>query len=65
MLLMLFYYVQDTIMALQALSEYELFRSISPEANVIAEFTVPGKKDIVSLALENKKEKVETNLKVS
>ncbi|XP_038567629.1 complement C4-B-like [Micropterus salmoides] len=54
---------QDTIMALEALAEYELKRSVSPEANLIAEFTVPGKKDIVKLVLENKKEKVETDLK--
>nr|AIN76766.1 complement component 4 [Oplegnathus fasciatus] len=54
---------QDTIMALEALAEYELKRSVSPEANLIAEFTVPGKADIVRLALENKKERVETDLK--
>ncbi|XP_044063498.1 complement C4-B isoform X2 [Siniperca chuatsi] len=54
---------QDTIMALEALAEYELKRSVSPEANLIAEFTVPGKRDIVKLVLENKKEKVETDLK--
>ncbi|XP_033496481.2 complement C4-B [Epinephelus lanceolatus] len=54
---------QDTIMALEALAEYELKRSISPDANMIVEFTVQGRKDIVKLALENKKEKVETDLK--
>ncbi|XP_070767453.1 complement C4-B [Enoplosus armatus] len=54
---------QDTIMALEALSEYELKRSTSPEANLIAEFTVSGKKDIIKLVLANKKEKVETDLK--
>ncbi|KAF3691807.1 Complement C4 Complement C4 beta chain [Channa argus] len=54
---------QDTILALEALSEYELFRSTSPEANIIAEFTTPGKNDFVNLILENKKEKVETDLR--
>lgn len=58
------YHVQDTIMALEALAEYELKRSVSPEANLIAEFTVQGRIEIVKLALENKKEKVETDLKV-
>ncbi|XP_042345143.1 complement C4-B [Plectropomus leopardus] len=53
---------QDTIMALEALAEYELKRSVSPEANLIAEFTAQGKKDIIKLALKNKKEKVETDL---
>lgn len=52
-------------MALQALSEYELYATTRPEANVIAEFTVPGRKDIANLALENKNEKVERDLKVS
>lgn len=64
-MLLMFLPAQDTIMALEALAEYELKRSISPEANLIAEFTVPGKADIVKLALENKKEKVETDLQVS
>ncbi|XP_040901233.1 complement C4-B [Toxotes jaculatrix] len=53
---------QDTIMALEALAEYELKRSVSPEANLIAEFTVPGKRDIVRLTMQNK-EKVEADLK--
>lgn len=62
--MLLFYYrVQDTVVALEALAEYELKRSVSPEANLIAEFTVQGKTDIVKLALRNK-EKVETDLKV-
>lgn len=62
---MFYYSVQDTNMALQALSEYELYATTRPEANVIAEFTVPGRKDIVNLALENTNEKVERDLKVS
>ncbi|XP_032374181.1 complement C4-B [Etheostoma spectabile] len=53
---------QDTVVALEALAEYELKRSVSPETNLIAEFTVQGKTDIVKLALTNN-EKVETNLK--
>ncbi|XP_071324887.1 complement C4-B [Trachinotus anak] len=53
---------QDTVMALEALAEYELKRAISPEANLIVEFRVPGRNDIVTLALENK-EKAETDLK--
>lgn len=52
-------------MALQALSEYELFVATSPETNIIAQFTSPGKKDTASLALENKKQKVEIDLKVA
>ncbi|KAJ4930608.1 hypothetical protein JOQ06_024917 [Pogonophryne albipinna] len=54
---------QDTIMTLEALAEYELKRPASPEANLIAEFTVPGKRDIAKLTLNNKKERVETDLK--
>ncbi|KAI9536511.1 hypothetical protein NQZ68_032306 [Dissostichus eleginoides] len=54
---------QDTIMALEALAEYELKRNTSPEANLIAEFTVPGRRDIAKLTLKNKKERVETDLK--
>uniref|UniRef100_A0A3Q3II57 Complement 4B (Chido blood group) n=1 Tax=Monopterus albus TaxID=43700 RepID=A0A3Q3II57_MONAL len=54
---------QDTLMVLDALAEYELLRPISPEANIEAEFHVTGKKDIIKLALENKEERVETNLR--
>nr|SSC14281.1 Complement component 4 [Channa striata] len=54
---------QDTILALEALAEYELFMSISPEANIIAEFTVPGKNEFVNLELQNNNEKVETDLR--
>ena len=62
---MFYHHVQDTIMALEALAEYQLKRPVSSDANVLAEFTVPGsKKDIVKLELKNQ-EKVETNLKVS
>ncbi|XP_076594325.1 complement C4-B [Chaetodon auriga] len=54
---------QDTIMALEALAEYELKTHSSPDANLVAEFTVPGKTEILKLTLEKKKDKVETNLK--
>lgn len=58
------YHDQDTIIALEALSEYELKKPETPETNVIAEFSVPGRSDIVTLTLANKKEKVEGNLQV-
>ncbi|KAM8870828.1 complement C4-B isoform 2-T3 [Spinachia spinachia] len=54
---------QDTIMALEALAEYELKRPVRSEVNLLAKFTVQGKNDIVQLVLANKKEKVETDLK--
>ncbi|XP_070823248.1 complement C4-B [Chaetodon trifascialis] len=54
---------QDTIMALEALAEYELKTHSSPDANLIAEFTVPGRTEILKLTLEKKKDRVETNLK--
>nr|XP_019949090.1 PREDICTED: complement C4-A-like [Paralichthys olivaceus] len=53
---------QDTIMALEALAEYELKRPGYPDSNIIAEFTVPGRKELVKLELVNR-EKVETDLK--
>ncbi|XP_034466750.1 complement C4-B isoform X1 [Hippoglossus hippoglossus] len=53
---------QDTIMALEALAEYQLKRPVSSDTNLLAEFTVPGKNDIVKLVLVNQ-EKVETSLK--
>lgn len=52
-------------MALESLSEYELSRPPTPEINAKAEFTVQGRGEIVKLALENKRERVETDLKVS
>ncbi|XP_041797665.1 complement C4-B [Chelmon rostratus] len=55
---------QDTMMALEALAEYELKRDTSPDANLIAEFRVSGKTEILKLALEKKKDKVETDLKI-
>ncbi|XP_017282054.1 complement C4-like [Kryptolebias marmoratus] len=53
---------QDTVMALEALSEYELKRP-RPDGKIKAELTVPGKTEIVTLALQNRKEKVEADLK--
>ncbi|XP_020493080.2 complement C4-B [Labrus bergylta] len=54
---------QDTVMALEALAEYELKRPVTPEASLNAVFTSPGKRDILKLQLENKKDKVEKDLK--
>ncbi|XP_060936453.1 complement C4-B [Limanda limanda] len=53
---------QDTLMAMEALAEYQLGRPVGSDSNFLAEFTVPGKKDIVKLELANQ-EKVEVNLK--
>lgn len=52
-------------MALEALAEYELKKSASSETRMKAEFTSPTRNEIVTLQLENKKERVETDLKVS
>uniref|UniRef100_A0A3Q2TB46 Complement C4B (Chido/Rodgers blood group) n=1 Tax=Fundulus heteroclitus TaxID=8078 RepID=A0A3Q2TB46_FUNHE len=52
---------QDTIMALEALSQYELNKT-STVTEVTAEFTTPARNEIVRLNLTNHKEKVETNL---
>lgn len=65
LLMSFFFHAQDTMMALEALAEYELKRDTNPDANLIAEFRVSGKTDILKLALEKKKDKVETDLKVS
>ncbi|XP_037309175.2 complement C4-B isoform X2 [Pungitius pungitius] len=54
---------QDTIMALEAMAEYELKRPVRSDVNLVAEFTVQGKKNKVQLVLDNKKEKVQTDLK--
>ncbi|XP_074539999.1 complement C4-B [Halichoeres trimaculatus] len=54
---------QDTAMALEALGEYELKRSGSPEASLRAEFTTEGRSNVIHLNLENKKDKVEQDLK--
>lgn len=56
--------VQDTLNALDALAEYSLTKSAPPEVNAVAEFTVQGRNDVIQLELENRKSRVETNLKV-
>nr|XP_046255837.1 complement C4-B [Scatophagus argus] len=53
---------QDTIIALEALAEYEIKRLASPETNLITEFTVLGKSDIVRLELQGQ-DRIETSLK--
>uniref|UniRef100_A0A3P9GZE4 Complement 4B (Chido blood group) n=1 Tax=Oryzias latipes TaxID=8090 RepID=A0A3P9GZE4_ORYLA len=53
----------DTILALEALSEYELKKGECPEAHVEAEFSVTGKNQVVWLSMKNNKEKVETEMK--
>ncbi|XP_014911909.1 complement C4-B-like, partial [Poecilia latipinna] len=53
---------QDTNMALEALSEYELSKTTGSIVDVTAEFTVPGKNDILRLELKEGKERVETDL---
>ncbi|XP_024123084.2 complement C4-B isoform X1 [Oryzias melastigma] len=53
----------DTTLALEALSEYELKKSSCSEANVDAEFSVPGKDQVVRLAMKSNKDRVETELK--
>lgn len=62
---MFYYHVQDTLNALEALAEYELKRAVIPESNLVAEFTVPGKTDILKLTLEKKENKAEIDLKVT
>ncbi|XP_029959664.1 complement C4-B [Salarias fasciatus] len=54
---------QDTMVALEALAEYALKRLIRPEARITAEFTTPLKHNVITLELENRKDKVETDLK--
>lgn len=51
-------------MALEALAAYELGRSTSTFSNVTAEITVQGKRGVVKLSLKDKREGVETDLKV-
>ncbi|XP_015258224.1 PREDICTED: complement C4-B-like [Cyprinodon variegatus] len=53
---------QDTIMALEALSEYELARPPFSIINVTAEFRIQGKSDRVKLTLAERNETVETDL---
>ncbi|XP_054903924.1 complement C4-B [Poeciliopsis prolifica] len=55
---------QDTNMALEALSEYELAKSIGSIVDVTAVFTTPGKNDVLRLELKNINEKVEKDLQI-
>uniref|UniRef100_A0A667Y8N2 Complement C4B (Chido/Rodgers blood group) n=1 Tax=Myripristis murdjan TaxID=586833 RepID=A0A667Y8N2_9TELE len=54
---------QDTFIALEALSEHELNRPTRAFTKVGARFTVPGKSDKIELSLENRRERVESELK--
>lgn len=55
---------QDTLSALEALAEYELKRPAIPETRMEAEFTAPGRRDVVKLVYDGKEDRVETSLKV-
>ncbi|XP_039530527.1 complement C4-B [Pimephales promelas] len=54
---------QDTIMALEALSEYALKIPETPITTVNAQFTVSGRSEMEKLLLEKNENKVETELK--
>lgn len=54
---------QDTLSALEALAEYELKRPAIPETRMEAEFTAPGRRDVVKLVYDGKEDRVETSLK--
>lgn len=56
--------VQDTLNALEALAEYSLRWSVSPEVSIVGEFSVKGRNEIIKLELEKGKHRVETDLKV-
>lgn len=51
-------------MALEALSEYELAKTDGSIIDVTAEFTAPGKNEIIKLILGSKNETVERDLQV-
>ncbi|KAJ0066179.1 hypothetical protein NL108_001426 [Boleophthalmus pectinirostris] len=57
-----FYSSQDTLVALEALSEYEMMVPTTSETNVEAVFRVQGKNHVEKLHMDNK-EKVEKDLK--
>uniref|UniRef100_A0A3B3ZWR5 Uncharacterized protein n=1 Tax=Periophthalmus magnuspinnatus TaxID=409849 RepID=A0A3B3ZWR5_9GOBI len=57
-----FYSSQDTLVALEALSEYEMMAPATSEANLEALFTAQGKNYVEKLQLDNK-DKVEKDLK--
>ncbi|XP_077065348.1 complement C4-like [Siphateles boraxobius] len=54
---------QDTIVALEALTEYALNMPQTPISTVNAQFTIPGRSEMERLQLGKKKKKVETDLK--
>lgn len=56
--------VQDTLTALEALGEYSLKKPVAPEVNVVGEFSVEGRNDVVKLELGKGETRVETDLKV-
>ncbi|KAK7147686.1 hypothetical protein R3I94_010263 [Phoxinus phoxinus] len=54
---------QDTIVALEALTEYALTIPQTPITAVNAQFTVPGRSEMERLQLDKNEKKVETELK--
>uniref|UniRef100_A0A672KKA6 Complement C4-like n=1 Tax=Sinocyclocheilus grahami TaxID=75366 RepID=A0A672KKA6_SINGR len=56
---------QDTIMGLEALSEYALSIPEVPVSKINAQFTVQGRSEMEKLLLEKNENKVETELKVA
>ncbi|XP_048008850.1 complement C4-B-like isoform X9 [Megalobrama amblycephala] len=54
---------QDTVVALEALTEYALSIPETPITTVNAQFTVPGRPEMEKLQLVKNKKKVETELK--
>lgn len=56
--------MQDTINALDALAEYSLKSSVSPDVNAVGEFSVEGRNEVIKLELEKGENRVETDLKV-
>lgn len=59
------YLVQDTIVALEALSTYALSRPDSPHLKMSVHFHVPGKSQTESLSMVDIGPPVETDLKVT
>ncbi|XP_052000318.1 complement C4-like [Xyrauchen texanus] len=54
---------QDTIVALEALSEYAMSIPEPPMTKINAQFTIPGRSEMEKLLLENSEKKVEAELK--
>lgn len=57
--------LQDTIVALEALSEYALSLPETPITTINAQFTITGKSEMEKMNLEKSENKVEAELKVS